>query len=706
MESLRSLAGKKRGSIAFLAIREGLFSMIPLLLLGSFSLVFANFPVPAYQAWLASFAGGRLLLLIRGLYQATFGYLAFIMVLTVSYAYGRECTGGETAVFYPLVSLSGFIAFVYPSQSASVFGPEWCFTALCITLVSCWLFRTSMCWIAKIRYLHTSGTDPLFNLMIRAMAPAILIVSAFAVLGNLLLNLGGADQVLNFGGVAFSGLFERLGNNLPSALLYVLLSHALWFVGVHGTNSLEMVSRNFFEQGVTDNQTLVSMGIAPAQIFSKTFLDTFVFLGGCGAACCFVLALLLAARQKRNRRLAKFGAFPALFNISEFLVFGFPIILNPYIIVPFILTPLVLTLISSAAMALGLVPLVTHSVEWTVPIFFSGYTATGSWAGVVLQAVNLGVGTLIYIPFIRWGEKKENMRVLENIRSLEENMRSREQIIWTQNLVWNSAADRRTAKILSGDLYHAMQEEELELYFQPQVEADGTCCETEALLRWNYLNREFIFPPLMIALAEQAGFLNELGDYVLRRACRGLREMEAQLGTDLSVAVNILPLQLESGNFVPALKQILGECGVPGEKLVLEFTEQIALHLSPRVEARIQEIKDLGIRVSMDDFGMGHGSVLQLQETLFDEVKLDGSLTEQVVGNSRVREIIGGIVQLSQRLGIQVIAERVETEAERDRLAELGCTRYQGYLYGRPMPLAAFCGWYRRRGEGERTEKA
>ena len=108
---------------------------------------------------------------------------------------------------------------------------------------------------------------------------------------------------------------------------------------------------NFFELGVTDNQTLVSMGIAPAQIFSKTFLDTFVFLGGCGAACCFVLALLLAARQKRNRRLAKFGAFPALFNISEFLVFGFPIILNPYIIVPFILTPLVLTLISSAAMA-------------------------------------------------------------------------------------------------------------------------------------------------------------------------------------------------------------------------------------------------------------------------------------------------------------------------------------------------------------------
>lgn len=666
---------------------------IPLLLLGSFALVISNFPIAAYQTWLNELFSGYARVLLDGIYKVTFDSLALILILTIGYSYGQGVTTSDYYIFYPLTALCCFLVFVFPSHSEDVFGPEWVFTALCITLSSCWILRKGRQLFNRVEQLYTIGAEQHFNIAIQALAPVVFTVLVYGVLGIAVDALWGGSEILNFGSYLFYNLFEHMGNNLGSTLLYIFFTHALWFLGIHGTNTLEAVSRKLFESEIQINQDMLAQGLVPDHIFSKTFIDTFVFIGGCGAACCLMLALFIAARKRYNRRLAKFSSIPILFNISEIAVFGFPIIFNPIMVIPFILTPIVLALISSGAMSLGLVPVATHSVEWTVPLFFSGYTATGSIAGALLQAVNLAVGTLIYVPFIRYNEKRQTQRFRENVKKLEDNMREKEQVIINNAPAWDGPTNRRTAKVLANDLFHAMKQDELELYFQPQIDKDGRLYGAEALLRWNYLKEGYIYPPLIIALASQGGFMDEMGLHILERACRYQKEIRERTGQDITISVNVLPSQLQSGTFAGSVADLLRETGMDGGKLTLEFTEQVALNVSRTLEEQLRALRESGIRISMDDFGMGHGSMGYLNNNLFDEVKIDGSLVQQLLDNGRVRDIIASILGLADNLYFNVVAECVETTDQRDALIDLGCGVFQGYLFSPPLPIDQFCAW-------------
>lgn len=262
------------------------------------------------------------------------------------------------------------------------------------------------------------------------------------------------------------------------------------------------------------NQAMAAQGLVPTHVFSKTFLDTFVFIGGSGCALCMVLALFLAAGKNNNRRLAKLSLPAVVFNINELVLFGFPIIFSADMILPFILTPMVLSVISSFAMWFGLVPVVSRSVEWTVPVLASGYLATGSVSGSLLQAFNLVVGTMIYIPFIRQSERVQDREFLGKIKRLEASMNEDERSVWVRDFRWNTYENQQTAKLLASDLEYALSKGALELYYQPQVKRDGTLYGCEALLRWNYMGQGFVYPPLIIALAVQ-GISSELWACIL-----------------------------------------------------------------------------------------------------------------------------------------------------------------------------------------------
>ena len=153
----------------------------------------------------------------------------------------------------------------------------------------------------------------------------------------------------------------------------------MWFFGLHGSHILEAVAVHNF--GVTGNV-----------VFSKAFYDVYVAMGGCGTTVSVLSALLLFFRKERTGKLAGLASFTVVFNLNEMLTFGIPIILNPIFVVPFMLVPLANFLITYAAIYSGLVPLLVSEVNWTTPIFLSGYQATGSWAGAILQMVCLAVG--------------------------------------------------------------------------------------------------------------------------------------------------------------------------------------------------------------------------------------------------------------------------------------------------------------------------
>lgn len=518
--NLRQAMSRFQNTIYARAVRHGLTLAIPFLIMGSFALLLTNFPLGVYQNFIRTWMNGAASAILETLYQISLGSLALVLTVTISISYGH-LTETDQLFLYPIVAVCSYLAFCggIENQSDYIFNAEWVFTAMVITLLSCVLFHKILKLGHRFERLHTTGADYLFNISIQCLIPVILVSLFFAVTGYVLRVAWDSSNITNFGSYLFLKLFDKISGNLFGILLYVVMTHLLWFMGIHGTNTLEAVSRHLFEQNVEINQSLVLAGHIPTEIFSKTFLDTFVFIGGCGTALSFVLALYIASKQSHNRKMS-FVALPsALFNISEIAVFGFPIIFNLTMLIPFILTPVILTLISASAIKTGLVPAVTQSVEWTIPVLLSGYQATGSVSGSLLQLFNLLVGVFIYMPFVRRSEKQETGKFKQAVRQMEQDMAAGERDGVIPAYLSHKYPYYYYAKTLSMDLTNAMKRGQLQLFYQPQISSQGELHGMEALLRWNHPVTGYIAPPVLIRLAHESGILNELGYSLLDRAC-------------------------------------------------------------------------------------------------------------------------------------------------------------------------------------------
>lgn len=676
----------------FLSVRRGLTLATPFLILGSFALLLNSFPQAEYQVFIKeTFLNGAVSLLLVTIYNLSLGSLALVLIITISLAFGQMCSSDDV-LFYPVTALCAYLAFCggLQEQEVYIFGAEWVFSAICITLITCACMKRWSGISKKFERLHTIGADYIFNLAIKNVVPLAAVVLGFGILGIALRALVGDISITNFGSYAFLQIFNKIGNNLTAALLYVLFVHVLWFFGIHGTNALESVAQNFFEEGAVMSQSALADGVLPVEIYSKSFLDTFVFMGGCGAAVCLIIALFLAAKKKHNRNLAKIASPLVLFNINEIVIFGFPVIFNPIMIIPFIVTPLVSLLTSSAAMQVGLVPCVTASVEWTVPPLISGYQATGAISGSLLQLVNILIGTAIYIPFIRISEKRQTSEFQTGISQMEHDICEGAAHGKVPEFMVNTYPLNYAAKTLSMDLKNAMQRNQVELYYQVQVNCDETVSGAEALLRWKHPIKGFIAPPLLIAMAHEGKFLNQLGYHLIEKACSDIEVINKEHPKGVRISVNLSPYQLEDEDFVSQIKCILSRHDLGRSRLVFEITENVLLSHSSLLIQSLEKLRKSGIEISMDDFGMGHGSMVYLQDNPFDEVKLDGSLVKQLLNNDRSKNIVSVIIKMSQDLDFRVVAEFVEDAKQRDLLREMGCNVYQGYYYGKAVPLKEF----------------
>lgn len=688
---LPKMITRLQNSIYSQSIRHGLTLAIPFLIMGSFSLLLRNFPVDSYQAFIADSFGGAIAAILDTVFDISLGSLALVLTITISISYGL-LVETDKFILYPIVSICSFLAFCggIENQKEYIFSAEWVFTAMCITLLSCILFRKILRFSDRFERLHTTGAEYLFNLSIQSLIPAIGIVLFFALMGFALRLIWGDNNITNFGSYIFLNIFDGIAGNISGSLLYVLITHLLWFVGIHGTNTLDAVSNQLFEHNVEINQALVSAGQAPTEIFSKTFLDTFVFVGGCGCALSFILAICIAAKKSHNRKIAYVALPASLFNISEIAIFGFPIIYNFTMAIPFILTPVVLTLTSTMATVTGLVPAVTHSVEWTVPIFMSGYKATGSLAGSLLQLFNVVLGIFIYIPFIRRSEQKESEKFRQAVHQMEQDMTQGEKNGSLPQYLNQKYPYNYYAKTLAMDLQNALKRGQLKLFYQPQISDNGQLHGMEALLRWDHPVTGYIAPPVIIGLANECGILNELTYYLLDKACHDAVDMKKVITAPAYLSVNISPKQMQSDDFFERVAQIIGSYTLNHISPVLEITERAAMEISDYLRREMQTLKDQGIQFSLDDFGMGHNSLLQLQEGTFSEVKLDGQLVSQLLTNERSQDIIAGIIGMSRSLDCRIVAEFVETKAQRDMLKDLGCCIYQGYYFSRPLAPEQF----------------
>jgi c-di-GMP phosphodiesterase len=236
---------------------------------------------------------------------------------------------------------------------------------------------------------------------------------------------------------------------------------------------------------------------------------------------------------------------------------------------------------------------------------------------------------------------------------------------------------------LATDLYSAWERDEFQLFYQPVV-----CVETqrilgfEALLRWYHPLRGFISPTEFIPIAEETRLIDHLGLWVLRQSCVQLRQWQEQFPTHppLTVSVNLSPIQLSQPDLSEQVQRICRETGIAPGSLRLEITESVLIENSETAIATLRELKAMGIQLYLDDFGTGYSSLSRLYELSIDVLKIDRSFVR-----GQQWGIIRGIVHLASGLGVDVIAEGIETPSELAQVRALGCNQVQGYLFSKPV---------------------
>jgi EAL domain-containing protein (putative c-di-GMP-specific phosphodiesterase class I) len=240
-----------------------------------------------------------------------------------------------------------------------------------------------------------------------------------------------------------------------------------------------------------------------------------------------------------------------------------------------------------------------------------------------------------------------------------------------------------------GDLRHALDRHQFELYYQPEIElATHKIVGVEALIRWRHPEKGLILPGQFIPVAEESGLILPIGRWGLREACRQIREwnhLDASL-KNLRISVNLSARQFAQEYICDHIKELLDETGISAQQLGVELTETSLISNMSTALRVLSGLRQLGITLLMDDFGTGYSSLNYLQSFSFDMLKIDSSFISRMEAGNSALQIVHTIIELARVLGMEVVAEGIETMEQYRLLCKLGCRFGQGYLFARPMP--------------------
>ena len=255
------------------------------------------------------------------------------------------------------------------------------------------------------------------------------------------------------------------------------------------------------------------------------------------------------------------------------------------------------------------------------------------------------------------------------------------------------AQDLREQSELLQDLRHAVARHELQLLYQPKIDARTLqVTAAEALVRWKHPRRGLISPMVFIPLAERHGLITPIGLWVIEEACRQAGQWR-DAGLRMRIAVNISGHQLRREDLVDQIEASLRRHQIPPGRLTCEITESVAMEDTAVTRQAFERLRRAGLHVSIDDFGTGHSSLASLRRLPAAELKIDRAFVTDLASGEQAASIVRAVVQMAHSLQLRVVAEGVETEAQRDQLVSLGCDELQGYLFAKPMSATALALW-------------
>jgi len=473
---------------------------------------------------------------------------------------------------------------------------------------------------------------------------------------------------------------EGLGAQLPMWLflmLRLLLANLLWWMGISGSTMLNWLTHSYSEH----HEALPGVSI-------ETLVYNFMVPGGCGATLALTICLMWYQRHLPRRKIWRWALPLQIFNVNEVLTFGLPVVGNISLLLPFLLVPMLNGLLVYLVVVewQWLPVLGSWTVHWMTPYFFNAFFIESNLAGVwLLQVLILGLSVLVYRPFVkRWlreGQLGEASWALANRMNIGPGL----EMFAEARFVKRHEAQHEWSRQAQAAL-RLLQSGELCMHYQPKLDLrSGHVLGLEALLRLRLKDGSLVAPGRFMPALEQTGFGDLLDLWVVRQVADDLQRWSAA-GFDTRVAINLSAATLgeeEAFDEVLATMIKFKALGLEAELLESSLIKEPEL-----VRLRLGRLREAGVKVYVDDFGTGYSNLTVFHGAEVDVVKLDRSLLEAAVkprGAALYREVCGAM----QRLGYEVMAEGVESQAEADFVAACGVSLIQGWWVGRPLEAAA-----------------
>ncbi|MDF2397361.1 PTS sugar transporter subunit IIC/EAL domain-containing protein [Pseudomonas protegens] len=670
------------GAESLRSIREGLLWLLPCLLVSALFLILA-------QCAQALGAPDALVDVLTGLHNRISSIIPLLVAASIGYMLAIQHRLPQLPVAFLCLAhvvIAIYLLRDYPLASATF--------VLFIAIASPLVNVPTMAWLHRRRWTRLVDEGLVgHNLKgtINMVLPGMLTCLALVAVLQLLL------QVHDFAYIQRPLDIDSLDHPYLNAIVLTSTNSLLWFFGIHGTYAMQPLIE-VLDQAVALNAADHAAGQPLRFALNSGLLGCFAFIGGSGGSLALVLAILGFSRNRSMRLLAMASLALSLFNVNELLLFGLPIILNPRLLVPFMLVPMVNACLALLVVQLGWVSPALVSVPFTSPVLLNAYLSTqGDWGAVLLQLLLLGIGTLIYLPYVRSiqrqgeGAGQVYLKTFDTtFRGLEERGRLFE--LDPMVAAYRQAAQQslQLARIqqLSGYDFH--------LEYQPQVAKDsGLCTGCEALIRARDGEGKVQSPWELLQWLGQAGLMPEVDFWVASQAVRQHLAW-SKIGFQLPITINISSATLASAEHGRRLLEILA--WAQGQVSV-EITEDALVGDALLTQQWIGKLHALGARVYIDDFGTGFSALSYLHQFPVDGIKIDRSFV-LAQREPKGAQVLNGLLRFCETLKLKVVVEGVETREQLDFLQSSSELIIQGWYYSKSLPGEQIPGFVSQRAHG------
>ncbi|KRP41898.1 PTS system, lactose/cellobiose family IIC component [Pseudomonas libanensis] len=661
------------------AIREGLLWILPCLL------VSAGFLILSECARVLGFSQ-QVVGFLAGLHNQINSVIPLLVAASIGYMLAIQHRLPQLPVAFLCLAhvvVATFVLREYPRASATFL--------LFIAIASPLINVPAIAWLHRFRWTRLVNEDLVgHNLKgtINMVLPGAITALSLVVLLSLLLLIPYVAQLQG------PQVLDALQAPYGSGLFVTLMNSLLWFFGIHGVYAMQPLF-DVLDKAVVLNGAAQAAGEPVLYLLNSGLLGSFAFIGGSGATLCLLLAILLFSRSQSMRLLAIASLPLSLFNVSEVLLFGLPIILNPRLFIPFLLVPAFNTVVALAAVQLGWVSPAVASVPFTAPVLLNAYLSThGDLAAVLLQLALLGVGTLVYAPYVRAIHRQTAEGGTVYLKSLDMTFRGLEEK--GRLLEFDPVlASHRTSARQAVELSRIQQISDYEFYleFQPQVSTlTGLCTGCEALMRARDSQGTVHSPWEFLQWLAQARLMPDVDVWVASQAVRQYQKWQKG-GFHLPMTINISSATLKDAAYGDRLVDILAQAH---GWVSVEITEDALVSDIPATRQTIEKLQAMGAKVYLDDFGTGFSALSYLHQFPVDFIKIDRSFVI-AQRDPKGAQVLTGMLRFCEALKLGVVVEGVETAEQLGFLSTGPEMFIQGWYFSKALPGDQLPGFVRER---------